>query len=383
MANLTLQSRTSASSVVTTDQLYLTDSTGTSEKRATVELLRQNILASSTSDDLPEGASKLFHTQTRARTAVGGYVDNNASPVAGVLYDSSKVNALFNGIVNANASTTGSTSNIRFTTTVISGTLTITASYIDGTAMSLTKKGYVRISDTVYEITNNITLTFNTGTNWFNGSSLAINTQKFELFIYFFYNSNNFSIEMSCARVPYFINSTERNTVQTGDRYAPIKGDAGFGGNPPLTTDAWVVVGRVAVKQTSNIWQTQPTEAVVGSIKNTTVLTSATGLVNAVYISGATSYVYQVMDRTLIKTCGIITFTMTATGLFTYSSPFNTIAGNQYSPNIWGQAGTNLAGWEDFAPASSVFQCSTNYNGGNFTSGTTYIFFACQKQYLL
>lgn len=114
---------------------------------------------------------------------------------------------------------------------------------------------FIAVGGKLVQITSDIKLFLQNGSNWFNASGAACNGQIINLFVYALYNKTTGAIGLGLARVPFFKSGTEKpGTVTEPDYWAFTSG---------FSDDAMVVIGRIRAKLTGNTWQSDFTQDVV------------------------------------------------------------------------------------------------------------------------
>lgn len=147
--------------------------------------------------------------------------------------------------------------NGKIVTSVTSGTLTVAIKTLAGNDPSANDPVYVRIGNTVRTISSALSISANTGTIWLNLSSLELQNQEVDLFVYLRWNSTDNTINIIFSRIPYAIKSNSF-VVSSTDEKGLVSGGTFTG------TDEVEVVGRFnAILSNTNQWSIPATSVII------------------------------------------------------------------------------------------------------------------------
>lgn len=104
---------------------------------------------------------------------------------------------------------------------VASNNLTVAIKGMDGNDPSSTNIVYVRIGDTVRQITAALSVTKNAGTNWFDSGGAELATIETDYFVYLGYNATD-GVVIGFARIPYGTKYGDFSATSTNAAYCAI-----------------------------------------------------------------------------------------------------------------------------------------------------------------
>lgn len=130
--------------------------------------------------------------------------------------------------------------NGKISPTVSSNNLTLSVKTLAGTDPSATDPVYIRIGDTVREITSALSVTANAATNWFNSGSSELATKEIDYFVYLGYNSTD-GVVLGFSRIPGATKYGDFNATSTNEKYCRISTIT-----TAASTDYYENVGRFA-----------------------------------------------------------------------------------------------------------------------------------------
>lgn len=124
---------------------------------------------------------------------------------------------------------------------VASNNLTVSIKTLSGGNPSSTDVVYVRINNVVRSITSALSVTLNSGTNYFGLGATAFAAQEADLFTYLGYNTGLGSVVLGFARIAGAQSYGEFSSTNTAEKYAAISNITSI-----ASTDYFVNVGRFA-----------------------------------------------------------------------------------------------------------------------------------------
>lgn len=104
---------------------------------------------------------------------------------------------------------------------VSSNNLTVAIKGLDGNDPSGSNIVYVRIGDTVRQITSALSVTKNAGTNWFNSGQAGLATKERDYFVYLGYNATD-GVTLGFSTIPYATEYDDFSATTTNEKYAAI-----------------------------------------------------------------------------------------------------------------------------------------------------------------
>lgn len=118
--------------------------------------------------------------------------------------------------------------------------LTVAIKTLAGADPSATDPVYCRIGDTVRAITTALSVTKNSGTNWFGSGGTLFATKEIDYFVYLGYNATD-GVVVGFARVPYGTQYDSFSATSTNEEYCAISTITNA-----AATDYYEVIGRFA-----------------------------------------------------------------------------------------------------------------------------------------
>lgn len=112
---------------------------------------------------------------------------------------------------------------------------------LDGNDPSATNPVYVRIGNSIRQITAALSKTLADGTNWFNAGGAELATRAVDYFVYLIWNTTPATdiVDLGFARIPYGRTYADFSTTTTNEKYL-----AYANGSAPTSTDECEVIGR-------------------------------------------------------------------------------------------------------------------------------------------
>lgn len=175
-------------------------------------------------------------TVTNINHAATTYAHTTAEEVR-MIIPATEMDSLWNAATN---SPQGHLLNGKLSVTVASNNITVALKTLAGTDPSSTDPVYVRIGDTVREITSALSVTKNAGTNWFNSGSSELATKEIDYFVYLGYNATD-GVTIGFSRIPYATQYSDFSATTTNEKYCAISTITNA-----TSTDYYENVGRFA-----------------------------------------------------------------------------------------------------------------------------------------
>lgn len=117
--------------------------------------------------------------------------------------------------------------------------ITVSLKTLAGNDPSASDPIYVRIGDSVREITSALSRALADGTNWFNSGSSELATKEVDYFAYVVWDSNSSAVGLSFARIPGANLISDFSATTTNEKYCAGQSDF-------TSTDEVEVIGRFA-----------------------------------------------------------------------------------------------------------------------------------------
>jgi len=149
--------------------------------------------------------------------------------------------------------------NGKIVTSVTSGTLTVAIKTLAGNDPSANDPVYVRIGNTVRALAHARSVVMNAGTNFLNLSSVELQNQEVDLFVYLWWDTVDVSVGMAVSRIPYASTMSTLNSSNTNEKGCQVNVFATI-----TNTDECEVVGRFnAILSNTNQWSIPATSVII------------------------------------------------------------------------------------------------------------------------
>lgn len=206
----------------------------------------------------------------------------------------------------------GTVWNGKIETSVSSNNITVSIKTLSGSDPSSSSPVYVRIGNVVREITSSLSVTKNSGTNWFNAGSSELTDNEIDYFVYLGYNSTD-GVTIGFARIPSALKYGDFSTTSTNARYCAINTITNA-----VSSDIYVNIGRInATLNSSYQWSIPATSIIVNKpIMYTRYLTWNPTYAGGITVSGGTtSSRYMIRDNNCICENTLEATTVSGTGV--------------------------------------------------------------------
>lgn len=224
---------------------------------------------------------------------------------------------------------------------VASNNLTVAIKTLAGNDPSASDPVYVRIGDSIRQITSALSLTKNAGTNWFNAGSSEFATKEIDYFVYLGYNATD-GVVIGFARIPYAGEYSDFSTTSTNEKYCAISTITNA-----ASGDDYEVIGRFAATLSAGTGYTWSVPTFTNNnliqrpIYKTRRLTYS--IVFGGYSSNPNIVAKYIVDKSIAK----INFGygggvgISNANTLTYSLPFTSASGTGYAVTFLGRGYNN------------------------------------------
>lgn len=134
----------------------------------------------------------------------------------------------------------GSLWNGKIVPSVASSNLTLALKTLAGDDPSAGDPVFVMINGTLHAITSALSVTKNSGTNWFNAGSSELAAKEIDFFAYLGYNADD-GVVIGFSRIPFACQYSDFSATTTNEKYCAISDISNAASNDP-----YVVIGRFA-----------------------------------------------------------------------------------------------------------------------------------------
>jgi hypothetical protein len=170
--------------------------------------------------------------------------------------------------IPGNVSPAGQLLNGVITPSVSSNNLTVAVKTLAGNDPSDTDPVFIRIGNTVRKITAALSVTKNSGTNWFGSGGADFATKEVDYFVHFIWNTTDVAVSIAFSRLPTKTGLySDFSSTTTNPKYLAYSGSA------PASTDVCQIAGRfnaILSASASYNWSIPATPIVINQpIRNT------------------------------------------------------------------------------------------------------------------
>jgi hypothetical protein len=313
---------------------------------------------------MPTSPSHTFSPSTKAKSSE---VNQNFTDS---FEEHSKARYSFPGLVNG-----------KIVTSVDTGTLTVAIKDRGGSDPSASSPVYVNINGTLRTISSALSLSLDTGTNWFaagttvSTSNSGVNDFEIDYFVFVIWNTTDSAVNLGVSRIPYGLLFSDFNTASQINAFYLARSTTG---GTPAATDFCQVVGRFNAKMDSSFAWSLPTTSIIiqRPVTNTRSLSFTCGFGNGTNaIGNGTAVGAYTFNNNLITLRVIIEFGSTTvfdTGNeFRFRLPFTwpagtTTMGSAHMNDTTGP-GSDYTGTVANAPGANY--AIIRLNSASFTSG--------------
>jgi len=269
------------------------------------------------------------------------------------------------------ASVAGELINGYISRTVASNNLTAAIKTIGGSDPSSTDPTFVRIGNSVREITAALSVTVNAGSNTFDAGCAELAALDQDLFVYLGWRASTSSVFILVSRMPYGVTYADFSSTSTAETYGAYSGAA------PASTDVVELAGRFSAQNSGTAsynWSIPTTDLVVSRpIFESRWLTWTPTLTGFSSAPTSAKYRYRLINtRAVFYTVSQDGNGTSNTTAYTMTVPFTTPSGastqNTVPINYVDNSATGSTPGRAYLPNSSkTITLGTAYNSNTWT----------------